>query len=720
MAKETAIRRLERSKLDPRVIQREMMGDDLDLEKLVIYLKGKIKFDAADRVIDVQVARTIEGASTVTIMLNDYDHTILNSGLLNSGLDIQIDGLWFRLVKVARNQGSSDLELTFEDREICVLRSYPKTGTPHNGVKFAHRSQVTRAEFILNLIREVKEFKIPVVIPHLHEVQEIEKAIDTSSQWGGSTTDPSAKEKGINPNINSIPKRKTPSIQDMAALKVHQSQAYYLTVKGVAASKEQIRNANIILATGNSMKLGPRKRKLLVCSIMVAIVESTLHNYAGGDLDSVGLFQQRDSWGSYSDRHDPATSARLFFQQAIKIDGYNPDTPKWQLCAEVQLPNAAYAHKYADYEGEAERFVTEYGIPGGDSESSAASANNSQEWSGSSSDFIYYRGVPRENAKVFDRENNWDCITRLAQEVQWRAFFVSGVFFLLTEDDLFKTQPIMIVDPTSAGIDEPPGFDYDVGKKTASVSLGARIGTWLAPPGSVAALQHMGPVNGRWLVTDFSRSLFDSKADIVLKKPLPKLPEPLTGPISEENLPSWATNKGATQPPPNESTFGGVIINYQMLPGGRYMAVLPTDPKLSVSEFEYLDQEGAPDSSGKRHHAAKDWFAPGGTALVAPCVGTVIEVTPSKGSSGQVYGGVVKIAESDGHVWVFRHIAPAIGLAVGVVVAQGQKIANVVTWADVPSSSHCHIEIWRTIEGGYFFGNMIDPVSYMTGGDRGD
>lgn len=549
----TAVQKIERSKLDPKTIQQELMGDDLDLEKLVVYLNSKIKFDAAERVLDVNISRTIEGASTVVVSLNDYERTILNSGILNNSLDIQLSGLWFRLVKVERQAGDSTLDLTFEDREIAVLRSYPKTGTPHNGVKFAHRSKTTRAEFILNLIREVKEFKIPVVIPELHKVQPIEKSADlpTSGRGTGGVTTDVGIPTGINKprgNENINPRANVPN-----------SPAYTLTVKNVPASPEQIKNANTIIAVGKSM--GAR-RKVIVCALMTAIVESTIHNLPGGDLDSVGLFQQRDSWGSYADRHDPATASKLFYQQAISLDKADPTLPYWTLCADIQRPREDLRTRYGDYRVEAERFTTAAGMPGGDTEGTVDSVNlmDRSKWGGTTSgDYVYYRGTPKESGKVWARENNWDCIQRLAQEVQWRAFFVSGVFYLLPEDDLFKMQPIMVVDESSQGI-EGIGFDYDIGKKSATVTIPMRVGTWLAPPGAVVALQHVGPVSGRWIVSDFSRSLFDSKAEVSLKKPMPVLPEPLQSDLPSGGIPSWAQNSGASVAgqTTDSAQFGGI------------------------------------------------------------------------------------------------------------------------------------------------------------------
>ena len=64
-------------------------------------------------------------------------------------------------------------------------------------------------------------------------------------------------------------------------------------------------------------------------------------------------------------------------------------------------------------------------------------------------------------------------------------------------------------------------------------------------------------------------------------------------------------------------------------------------------------------------------------------------------------------------VWVFRHVDPIMAFHVGARVQQGQQIAAVCTWLDNPSSSHTHIEFWKTLAGGYDFENMLDPVKVL-------
>jgi murein DD-endopeptidase MepM/ murein hydrolase activator NlpD len=143
------------------------------------------------------------------------------------------------------------------------------------------------------------------------------------------------------------------------------------------------------------------------------------------------------------------------------------------------------------------------------------------------------------------------------------------------------------------------------------------------------------------------------------------------------------------------------------------VAPLPGRPPRR-SEFQTVDREGAPDRRGVRHHGAVDWFAPAGTIVRAPETGKVVEVKPSSGTSGQVFGGVIKIQAADGRVWVFRHVDPGTNYRPGQNVGAGQPLARVTRWADSPSRSHAHIELWRTLTGGYRFENMLDPVVYLS------
>src|SRR5262245_41186020 len=109
--------------------------------------------------------------------------------------------------------------------------------------------------------------------------------------------------------------------------------------------------------------------------------------------------------------------------------------------------------------------------------------------------------------------------------------------------------------------------------------------------------------------------------------------------------------------------------------------ILPT-PR-GASAFKYPDPEGMPNAQRNRYHGALDWFAAGGTSVRSPVDGLVVEVKPSRGDTGQVFGGVVKVEEDDtGHVYVMRHVDPTV--REGEEVDAGDIVARVTNWQDGP------------------------------------
>src|SRR5690606_29617639 len=71
------------------------------------------------------------------------------------------------------------------------------------------------------------------------------------------------------------------------------------TPGGSQFTSEQIGHARTIWMVAKQMSTGDRGA---IVGIATALQESTLRNLPYGDRDSVGLFQQRASWGSHADR----------------------------------------------------------------------------------------------------------------------------------------------------------------------------------------------------------------------------------------------------------------------------------------------------------------------------------------------------------------------------------------------------------------------------------
>lgn len=106
----------------------------------------------------------------------------------------------------------------------------------------------------------------------------------------------------------------------------------------------QAANAHAVIAVAE----GVGGRQAGVIAVSVALAESDLRDLGnttvpgsdigqgmGSDHDSVGLFQQRASWGSVSDRLDPATATRLFVSRLLAVPGWR-QMPPWLAAQAVQ------------------------------------------------------------------------------------------------------------------------------------------------------------------------------------------------------------------------------------------------------------------------------------------------------------------------------------------------------------------------------------------------
>lgn len=127
-------------------------------------------------------------------------------------------------------------------------------------------------------------------------------------------------------------------------------------------SEEQLRNAKVIQTVGK--QLGASNRDVMI-AVMAAIVESGLRNLNYGDRDSIGMFQQRDAWGSAEARLDPYQSARMFFlggnsgQRGLLDLTDRNSLGMGEAAQAVQV--SAYPDRYAQHQGEAGNILSSLG-----------------------------------------------------------------------------------------------------------------------------------------------------------------------------------------------------------------------------------------------------------------------------------------------------------------------------------------------------------------------
>jgi hypothetical protein len=476
----TAIQKLSPSKLSD---QQELLKDDVELDSLRLFIRSR-SVDVVQKIIDGDVERTIEGASTVSVTFLDPDSTLLNSGLLTSKTDIKVDGLYFRLAHVEKS--GDDLTLTFEDREVAVVRTY-------KSFRKANRDTMTRAEFVHTLVREAdRELKIRFFSPEEHVKQKVapDQSVTGDLTRGG----------GFSPNV-------------------------FLTVKGQPATHIQLKNMDEVLTVGALMGVPTVAQE---AAIEAVIVESSAMNLAGGDRDSVGIFQQRNSlpW-SKRNRRDISAASRTFFEQALRYldiaKHRGEHVYSYTLAQAVQI--SAFPERYKQYQGEGEAAVADW--TGQDAHNNDVFSSDENPFMGASSGagvYEFTRGTMDDQGRV-KRESTWDAAHRMADEVNWRCFMVSGTMYFISDKYLYRSRARMVISPTAEGIDDID-FDYDQGKKNAQITVTCHVRRWGAPPGSVVKVEDMDPINGRWLVQDIRRSLFNNIASITLVKPLPKLKEP--------------------------------------------------------------------------------------------------------------------------------------------------------------------------------------------------
>jgi hypothetical protein len=87
-------------------------------------------------------------------------------------------------------------------------------------------------------------------------------------------------------------------------------------------------------------------RQALTIAYATALQEAKLENPSYGDLDSVGIFQQRPSegWGRASQLEDPAYAAGAFYAALVKVPGYKR-LPVYEAAQDVQRSADGYAYQ---------------------------------------------------------------------------------------------------------------------------------------------------------------------------------------------------------------------------------------------------------------------------------------------------------------------------------------------------------------------------------------
>lgn len=118
-------------------------------------------------------------------------------------------------------------------------------------------------------------------------------------------------------------------------------------------SAEQARNASVIVAV--SVERGLPERAAVI-ALATAYQESDLRNLDYGDRDSLGLFQQRPSygWGTEEEIMDPWYSSARFYEELVKFSGW--ETGDINDVAQ-QVQRSGFPEAYRQHETNARRIA---------------------------------------------------------------------------------------------------------------------------------------------------------------------------------------------------------------------------------------------------------------------------------------------------------------------------------------------------------------------------
>lgn len=422
------------------------------------------------RITRATISQTMDEPLTIAIDVWDKGRELLKSGLLDTKIRIALGDQAFAMTAVSK---SGDLiTLLFEDASVNDLRANSKP------IK-ADRGSTTRIDFVKRLLTEKGAPKLRWVIdagaPGAITVEKNPLAL----------TETEARKPG--------PFQKT-------------------TVKGAPSTQEQRDNMKVVL--GHLFTAGATTEQLAITT-MVVTAESRWINNPGGTGSSVGLFQQTTEGGYNFDRQDRIKATDAFFAKLKKVMANLPNQPMHIYGQAVQLSGAGQASggeaNYGPWEDESKTTVSAWNRAYGGSKPEVAASMYEFRRGG-------FDGSP---------ETSWECLGRLADEVQYRRFIIEGIFYFLPDELLVGTGPRLVLSETSKGMLTPIDFDMDEGVDPQTASFSIHTESWYAPVGTCIEIEDLGPGNGVWLVNKTTGNLLaPNSEDIELVRPRAVLTEP--------------------------------------------------------------------------------------------------------------------------------------------------------------------------------------------------
>lgn len=525
---------------------------------------GLSEEDLAKAIQEIEIQTQISGASFIKVHVDDPELKITTSGLIavsHDGLlnELEVEfpegsGYFWRLCAAdgSTEIASANLTLVFEDITVARLRQQWGHKTAAAGTK-------TRAQFVKALVNEanLKEHLNPpirFVSPGINRKEPVETSGKEKKEKFKS--EPTRTESGAAKRL--AEENKSPGVHAGAEF----------TVKGATPNTEQRKLVEQVMTIAIEQGATPLATEALL-EACIAENDPPFTNHAGGSGGSSGLLQLIPSTaaGLGISALDVKACVTAFLKKgfagnggAIEYAQKNPSAPAYEVAQAIQGSGAGALTKgavnYGPWAGEAAEMIHAFGgiTPGG------SSLHSNESDVGQLS-----RGTTQN-----PDEDSWDCITRLAQQVNWSAFTDGkNTLFYMDGPDLmaqrpklyidFKNNHIIREDKQGQAINEygclmrPLSWTYDntsfeyrsthrakgkVQHKSriakpqtpAEVRMSLLCGLTEYRAGDVFVFRHCGPISengGRWIVADATRETMRYPyTKFILVPPTQPLPEP--------------------------------------------------------------------------------------------------------------------------------------------------------------------------------------------------
>ena len=578
--------------------------------------KGFIRFfesaGFSDAVVDVEIDRTLEGASTVTVTAVDPDGSISDLEEFQSQAslypaEVRIGKRWYSMAGMSKGDDGI-LSITFEDREVNTLRRYRRP-------RKSKRARQTRAEFCRSLVAEASivtdrdgpNGRIVFVSPESETHQII--GLD-----GQTVADALASDSGFPAGIrlkylrrtfitlNAAPGGNPPRIKWKNEIRI--------------ANKTQLNHYDRVFKECLKQRA---PKSVYEAAALLALSGSNLWNTNDQPGRPGNLFGLpiRGVW-----RVSPGTDAQLHLRKLIpvvvrELKKRSKSHPKWggsRLASAVSGRSEQTMKPWWPY---AQLAVREW--KGGANRTTDA--------------YEFTRGEPNGSAG----ESTWEAITRMAGEVGWRCWCDEGRVYFVSEDYLINRPSALSISTSVDGINGI-SWSQEGGEIPSECSVSVMADAFAVDPGACVTVFGEGAANGRWLVKSVTQSVFSDEAEVTLSRAQPRLAEP------KGDIGALAVNPGSAKINTAPAAVLAMIKKANEIDGNAYSQANRTGPSYDCSSaVSALLMAGGFIPQGA-------WMSTVGGPMGVTAGGTNMIGVPGRGKYFTIHssGG----AGNAGHTWI--------------------------------------------------------------------